>query len=65
MHLFKSNPRLLNQQGQLHDYLKNMPGDLNARMEEARTLSEMMKTGEVDQGNIVVGLSMNGLEKQR
>ena len=31
-----------------------MPGDLNARMEEARTLSEMMKTGEVNHGKIIV-----------
>ena len=53
VHLFKSNPRLLSQ-WQLQDYLKNMPGDLNARMEEARTLSEMMKTGEVNHGKIIV-----------
>ncbi|MDE6054559.1 MAG: hypothetical protein K2G55_12525, partial [Lachnospiraceae bacterium] len=65
VHLFKSNPRLLNQQWQLQDYLKNMPGDLNARMEEARTLSEMMKTGEVNQGNIVVGAFDEWIEKQR
>lgn len=64
VHFFKSNPRLLNQ-WQLRDYLKNMPGDLNARMEEARTLSEMMKTGEVNQGNIIVSDLDKWIEEQK
>lgn len=52
VHLLKNSPGM--SQWQLRDYLRNMPGDLAARMEEARTLSEMMKTGEIKQKNIIV-----------
>ena len=65
IHLFKSSPRLISQQWQLQSYLKNMPGSLSARMEEARTLSEMMKAGEVNQGNIMVCALDEWIEKQR
>lgn len=64
VHFFKSNPRQLGQ-WQLQDYLRNMPGDLNARMEEARTLSEMLKTGELNQGNIIVANLDKWIEEQR
>lgn len=61
---FKSKRNLIGP-GELQDYLSSMPGDVHARMEEARTLSEMMKTGEVNQGNIVVCFFDQWIERQR
>lgn len=53
VHFFKSRQNLVGQ-WELQEFLKNMPGDNESKRREAETLSEKMKTGEINQGNVIV-----------
>ena len=50
-------------QWHLQEFLKMMPGDSQAKRAEAQKLSEMMKTGEINQRNIVVGALDEWIDK--
>lgn len=53
VHFFKSRQNAVGQ-WELHEFLKNMPGNTECKRKEAETLSEKMKTGKINQGNIIV-----------
>lgn len=59
---FKTQGSIIGQ-WHLQEFLKMMPGDSQAKRAEAQKLSEMMKTGEINQRNIVVGVLDEWIDK--